>query len=529
MELSELIEKVKQKDNDAFAQLYNMTYRRAYIEAMSFMKNDDKAREILQLAYVKIYQNIDKVNDEKNLYKWINTVIANTCKDELRKRHEFSFSDYENSDDDNLAIDMEDESRDYKPDENIKYEDDRAIVLGFINELPTEQRAALVMQVYDEMKISEIAEIFETSESTIKSRLKYAKQTIKQKVEEYKKEGNTLFVLPLVVYLKGIFDSYETTINVNKELYASISNEIALSHIPSLEDEGIKESTKTITKEATKSVGKVAAGNSVKYIVVAAVAIGGATGGYMVYNSTSNNAVTIDLLTEETISYEISGANGSGTIEATLNEEAIDYNSNNDISSFLADITFSYDQQASLSNGDVVTITANYDENKADELGLKIEHDTYSVTITDLLSVYTSIDQIPDNIISELRTYSDNYLKEGFVQSDEDTTITYDYVSMWLAVKDDSTNYVVIVYKETKDIHFYVGGTNYIYYDGVTIANIDSSFTAESYEVDFTQGHTVGGLILHKYVDDQYTRISDASEISAALQLEYPDYVWSQF
>ncbi|MCD7839662.1 MAG: RNA polymerase sigma factor [Erysipelotrichaceae bacterium] len=199
MNIEEIIERIKQGDNDAFSELYNMTYKKAYVEAMSFMKDEDKAKEALQIAYIQIAKNIQQLQDVKAIYKWINIIVANVCKKQLMKRKEFSFSDYE---------------------------DDKAIVLGFINELPTEQRTALVMQIYDGMKISEIAEIFETNDNTIKSRLNYAKKAIKQKLEEYKKAGNTLFVIPLIVYLEGIFESYETSIQVSEDVYANIAIEV---------------------------------------------------------------------------------------------------------------------------------------------------------------------------------------------------------------------------------------------------------------------------------------------------------------
>ncbi|MCD7840406.1 MAG: RNA polymerase sigma factor [Erysipelotrichaceae bacterium] len=440
-DLEQLIQNAKEGDDQAFREIYNLTYRKAMVIAKTFMKDDDKANEALQLSYIKLSKKLDTVENVETFYAWFNTIVTNTCKDQLKKHHDFSFTDYENGDDD-LAIDVEDEARDYKPDESVKYDDDRAVVLGFINELPTEQRSALVMQIYEGMKISEIADFFETSESTIKSRLNYAKKTIKQKVEDYKKAGNTLFVLPLIVYLKGIFDSYEKSIVVSEELYASIATEVATTKIPEPTN-----SSSEIVKESTKGAAKILSSNVVKGVIAGALVVGGA-GGYIIYSNSGN---VIELLTENTINYELTGVNGNATIEATLNYDAIDYDtSNDDITEFLADITFTYDKQEELSNGDTVTITANYDEEKANDLGLKINDATYTVTIEDLSEYYQTTEEVPNEILAAIRETIEEYLAET---SDTYTYAyyaqSYEYVSTWLGVNENGENKIIMLYKET--------------------------------------------------------------------------------
>ncbi|MCD7894542.1 MAG: RNA polymerase sigma factor [Erysipelotrichaceae bacterium] len=292
MDIKALIDKAIAGDEQAFEELYNVSYKRAYIKAQSFMKDEDKIAEVLQLAYIRVYNNLDKVDNPNAFNAWVNRIVENTCKNELKKRKEFSFSDEQTNED--MPIEIEDEHKEFQPNENIKYEDDREVVMGFINELSTEQRAALVMQIYEDKKISEVADFFETSESTIKSRLNYAKKTIRLKVEAYKKAGNTLFVLPLIPYLKGILNSYEETISVDSKLCTRIVTTVTESSAP----EGVSnkpmnhelsDETKRIFHETTKETGKhtlkgistVIGGSTVAKVVIGvvivAVVIGEAT------------------------------------------------------------------------------------------------------------------------------------------------------------------------------------------------------------------------------------------------------------
>jgi RNA polymerase sigma-70 factor, ECF subfamily len=55
-------------------------------------------------------------------------------------------------------------------------------VLSAIEELPPEQRIALMMYLESEMSYEEIAEATGTNRETVKSRLRYARQTLRQRV-----------------------------------------------------------------------------------------------------------------------------------------------------------------------------------------------------------------------------------------------------------------------------------------------------------------------------------------------------------
>ena len=61
-----------------------------------------------------------------------------------------------------------------------------------------------IRKYFEELKIKEIAEIFECSENTIKSRINYAKKSLEQKIQTYKQQGNTLFALPLIPFIGWI-------------------------------------------------------------------------------------------------------------------------------------------------------------------------------------------------------------------------------------------------------------------------------------------------------------------------------------
>lgn len=84
-----LIQKAINKDEDAIRQIYNETYKKAYIVAYSFMKDDNLIQDVLQIAYISVFRNLDKLNSPVALQAWINKIVSNTCKNELRKERNF--------------------------------------------------------------------------------------------------------------------------------------------------------------------------------------------------------------------------------------------------------------------------------------------------------------------------------------------------------------------------------------------------------------------------------------------------------
>ena len=112
---------------------------------------------------------------------------------------------------------------------------ERKILKEIIDKLSDEQRIAIMMYFFDEMTTKEIAEELQVSENTIKSRIKLAKERIKQSVIEVEKRDDiklyniapiSLFLLLLkdqeVIQLQPI--NIEQTLNVVK---ASIKPQIS--------------------------------------------------------------------------------------------------------------------------------------------------------------------------------------------------------------------------------------------------------------------------------------------------------------
>ena len=218
-------------DNAAMERLYNATYPKLRAVTMSILKNEDDADDIVQDTYIKAFSSLDQLDDPEKFNSWLCRIASNKCKDYLKKHKPVLFSDMgsDDEDEDPYEWSIEDESGDYNPEEVAIADDTKRQLMEIINTLPDEQRICLVYFAVDEMKISEIAQMMETSESTIKSRLKYAKEKMKAKIEELEKKGvkiRGISGFALIPFLRYLF-AMQAKSSGTVVPYAAVSEAIA--------------------------------------------------------------------------------------------------------------------------------------------------------------------------------------------------------------------------------------------------------------------------------------------------------------
>ncbi len=82
----ELIEKARSGDTESFSALVELHQERAIHAANALVGNMEDARDLAQEAFVKAYENLDRFESKSRFYTWLYRILANTCKDFLRKR-----------------------------------------------------------------------------------------------------------------------------------------------------------------------------------------------------------------------------------------------------------------------------------------------------------------------------------------------------------------------------------------------------------------------------------------------------------
>ncbi len=201
--LISLVTAAQRGDPDALNQLFNTFYNDVYYFALKTVKDDQIACDITQEAFIEIINTLGNLQEPAAFVKWMKQITYHQCTRYFKKKTDITVDEDE---DGNTVFDtLEEEKAEFIPDKALDLADFKKTIMDMIDELSEEQRSAVMMFYFDELSIKQIAEIQNTSENTVKSRLNYARKGIKKSVEDYeKKTGIKLHcvgVLPLLLWL----------------------------------------------------------------------------------------------------------------------------------------------------------------------------------------------------------------------------------------------------------------------------------------------------------------------------------------
>ena len=173
-------------DEAAFNDLYRQYERLVYYIAYKYTKNDADAKDVVQETFLEVKRTIHTLQNPQAFKYWLNRITLSKCKNLFRKNRYINI-DCEQPIIQNSSI----EERSYLiPHENSRNASDCQLIRKFINELSKGQREVLVMFYLDELRLEEIAGRLEIPVGTVKSRLSYARDALKEKVKKYEaREG----------------------------------------------------------------------------------------------------------------------------------------------------------------------------------------------------------------------------------------------------------------------------------------------------------------------------------------------------
>ena len=202
MDQIKAIEMAKSGDNEGMAYLYETTYQKSYYVALKYMKNEHSAMDVLQDAYIKAFENIDKLDNPEKFESWMKTIVAHTALNELRKNNPMLFSETENDEGQTIEDTFEDDRVQVQPEIAMDQKETSRLVQEMMEGLSDEQRVCITMFYMEDFSVKEIAEILNVSENTVKSRLNYGRKNIKEKVLDLEKKGTKLYgMLPMAFFL----------------------------------------------------------------------------------------------------------------------------------------------------------------------------------------------------------------------------------------------------------------------------------------------------------------------------------------
>lgn len=174
-----VVKLVLEGDAAAFAEIVRRYQKPVYSLAYRLTNNAEDAQDLAQEAFLKIYQVLDKYNDDYKFFSWMYKVAANVCYTGLRKRKNEA---------EEVALDNIIEftplvpSRHSQPEDYAEAREDQRLVRQAIKELPEKYRVPLVLRYLEDFTYQEIADYLDLPVSTIETRLYRAKSLLQKRL-----------------------------------------------------------------------------------------------------------------------------------------------------------------------------------------------------------------------------------------------------------------------------------------------------------------------------------------------------------
>jgi len=171
----ELVLLLQRGDLDALGALYDRHHQRVYRTALGIMNDRDAASDLLQDVFLRVYRFAKRIDPDRPLEPWLYRVTANLAYTHIKRRKRWyryllEIGDWFNRE---LAP---------GPQRQLELDEQAARVRTAVASLPISQRTVVVLYYLNDLPIDEIAEILDIPEGTVKSRLFYARSTLRQRL-----------------------------------------------------------------------------------------------------------------------------------------------------------------------------------------------------------------------------------------------------------------------------------------------------------------------------------------------------------
>ena len=160
-------------DLHAFGLLVERWRKRIYNLCFRMTGNVHTAEDLTQEVFVRIFDRRRSFDPSHRFSSWLWRIALNLCYDELRRlqrRHEFSLDADDDTGEGTRTVRLEviDPST---PHARVQQQEEAELVRAALLQLPEIYRTVLVLRHYENLKLSEIAEVLEIPDGTVNSRM----------------------------------------------------------------------------------------------------------------------------------------------------------------------------------------------------------------------------------------------------------------------------------------------------------------------------------------------------------------------
>jgi len=181
-EETEMISRCQRGDQDALKAIFDKYHKKVYSIAFGVVRQREEALDVVQEVFIKLFRSIKNFKGKSHFYTYLYRMVMNTAIDHKRKagKQFMSSLDAEGS------FEPSDEAEKGPERILLQRELEERVKLA-MDELPAEQKAALIFRDVEGLSYQEMAEAMGCSIGTVMSRLHYGRKRMQESLKDYVK------------------------------------------------------------------------------------------------------------------------------------------------------------------------------------------------------------------------------------------------------------------------------------------------------------------------------------------------------
>src|SRR5215467_6326834 len=179
-----LVKRAQAGDPEALSALVQSQQTYVYSIAMSLMHNPADAADMTQEAFIRLMRSLGTYRAETKFTTWLYRLVTNICLDGLRRRGRpidslDEPSSTQGGDDGQTAGErLADSDRWTQPEEEVELQESATEVRTALQRLPAQQRLALTLHYFEDLRYEDIAEVMGLPLNTVKSHIRRGKERL---------------------------------------------------------------------------------------------------------------------------------------------------------------------------------------------------------------------------------------------------------------------------------------------------------------------------------------------------------------
>src|SRR4051812_41915594 len=174
-----LVRRARDGDYGAFEQLFERYRTMAYRFAYQMVGRRDDAEDIVQEAFVRAYQHLDRYRDEAKFTTWLLRIVTNLCTDQARMSQRRTALEQQEA---MGALDWMTIGNTDDPVQNLEEDRRKEALRRALQALPIHHRNVIVLRDIEEREYTEIAQILSCTVGGAKLRVLRARRALRDRI-----------------------------------------------------------------------------------------------------------------------------------------------------------------------------------------------------------------------------------------------------------------------------------------------------------------------------------------------------------